>query len=289
MDAEAVKFIGDPDDGVIEGLAIPFGGPVEGGRDLEGDKFTKDTAFHLDYFATRPVLYNHGTDKTLGTEQVGTQTEFKLVDDGLWARVVLDRSSRYWAKMKELVGKGVLFFSSSAMPHLVRRDRAGYVKSWPVMELSVTETPANPYAVIEGKTDGSTDDDGGTIVKTETMKLTLDSGQLREEFAWLSQSINAIGQSVGEVRSDVEKLSERIRFLEESQMQKSTKVDDSASDEEGDGDDAVEGKEGSGKGSPADSEDNRTGADEAKNAFFVYLESLANEQEENDYAKHSPH
>ena len=45
---DAVKFVADSEDR-IEGLAIPFGGPA-GGKDLQGETFTKDTDLALDWF-----------------------------------------------------------------------------------------------------------------------------------------------------------------------------------------------------------------------------------------------
>ena len=45
MELQPVKAI-DLDAGLIEGLAIPFGGPMEG-RDLVGERFTKGTNFYL--------------------------------------------------------------------------------------------------------------------------------------------------------------------------------------------------------------------------------------------------
>ncbi len=50
----------------MEGYAIPFGGPMPGGKDLDGEAFSKDTELFLDAYGKRPVLYFHGADKSLG-------------------------------------------------------------------------------------------------------------------------------------------------------------------------------------------------------------------------------
>ena len=62
---EAVKLV-DIDKGLIEGWAIPFGGPMPGGKDLDGEAFTKDTELYLNAYPSRPLLYHHGKDSLTG-------------------------------------------------------------------------------------------------------------------------------------------------------------------------------------------------------------------------------
>lgn len=143
----AVKFV-KGSDSLIEGLAIPFGGPIAG-KDLDGEDFGPDTDLALDWFPQgRPVIYHHGLDGALKGAVQGRQTEHDLTDEGVWARAQLDVSARYHGAVSKLVAAGKLFFSSGSMPHLVETDDTGHIKRWPWVELSLTPTPANPLAVV---------------------------------------------------------------------------------------------------------------------------------------------
>ena len=139
----------DLDAGVIEGLAIPFGGPLEG-RDLEGETFTKDTDLHLDWFPSgRPLLYGHGRDDTIKGDVVGRQTTVEIRDEGIWIEGQLNMAHKYAGAIRKLLGKSVLYFSSGAIPHLVKANTAGEITNWPWAELSLTPAPMNPYAIID--------------------------------------------------------------------------------------------------------------------------------------------
>lgn len=144
---DALKFVDGSDD-LIEGLAIPFAGP-NAGKDLEGEDFGPDTDFALDWFPQgRPLIYHHGKDSELGPTVQGRQTEQELRAEGMWARAQLDKSARYHQAVSRLVREGRLFFSSGSMPHLVRASKSGHIERWPWVELSLTPTPANPYAAV---------------------------------------------------------------------------------------------------------------------------------------------
>lgn len=137
---------------LLEGLAIPFGG-----RDAEGQSFGPETDLMPDWFPNegRPGLYQHGLDPTIKTGVVGRQVERELRDKGWWVRVQLDRYSQWRKAILELAERGVLFFSSGAVPHLVKVASDGRIKIWPWVELSMTTTPMSPqtgaYRVTEGK------------------------------------------------------------------------------------------------------------------------------------------
>lgn len=142
----AVKFADGTDD-TIEGLAIPFGGPAEGGKDFDGEDFGPDTDFALDWFPDgRPLIYHHGKDGDLETTVQGRQNEAETRAEGIWARAQLDKSARYHATVAKLVRAGKLFFSSGSMPHLVRAQKDGHITRWPWVELSLTPTPSNLWA-----------------------------------------------------------------------------------------------------------------------------------------------
>lgn len=146
----AIKFAADSDD-TLEILAVPFGG-ILGGRDTDGEYFSAATDLCLDWFQdSRPLLYDHGLDDGPGVAAIGRvdATSATKADDGWWVRAQLDKSSQYFAAIKELIEKQKLYASSGAMPHLVRRAKHGEILRWPWVELSLTPTPANLLAVVE--------------------------------------------------------------------------------------------------------------------------------------------
>lgn len=134
--------------GWVCGYGAPFGGPFQG-KDLDGEYFAPDTDFALDWYSERPVLYHHGLDAGTKTAVVGRQTKAEVTDLGVWIEAQLDRSNRYFDAIWKLVQEGKLFWSSGSLPHLVKRNADGKLERWPVVEFSLTPTPANPMALAE--------------------------------------------------------------------------------------------------------------------------------------------
>lgn len=144
-----VKFT-DDDDSIIEGIAAPFGGPFNG-KDLSKQFFSAKTDFALDWFPERPLLFEHGFDSETATEPVGRVTQWEIKADlGLWVQAQLNKSSQYWSAIKELIDSNKLFFSTSALSHLVQESKSsGELLRWPWCELSLTSHPCNPLATLE--------------------------------------------------------------------------------------------------------------------------------------------
>lgn len=142
----SVKFA-EGTDNIIEGLGIPFGGPF-GGSDLHGERFTKGTDFALDWEISRPLFYNHMLDNEIGRKQIGKVLEHSITEEGVWVKAQLDKRSRYYGMIKELVEKEALGLSSGAWPHLVKTNDDGEITAWPWWEMSLTPTPANPDAMV---------------------------------------------------------------------------------------------------------------------------------------------
>ena len=116
-------------------------GVVYGGFDLTGDTFVKETDLGLDMVPSKSVYYDH----TLGEVKtaLGKVTKQEPKDEGLWIEAELDRHHEYMAMVLELVQQGALGWSSGSVGHLIQR--AGNVlKRWPVVEFSLTPTPAEP-------------------------------------------------------------------------------------------------------------------------------------------------
>jgi hypothetical protein len=125
----------------IGGYLAVWGSPAE--KDAQGEYFTPDTDFALDYYANRPALYHHTLDATLGGLKVGTIDTLKLDEAGLWAEAQIEEHNAYVQKIRELVDKGVLGWSSGSVPHWVDVDKSGQIKRWPIVEGSLTPTPAD--------------------------------------------------------------------------------------------------------------------------------------------------
>jgi HK97 family phage major capsid protein len=149
-----VKAVGDY---VLRGRGI-----VYGGKDLTGDRFTKDT----DLGTTRspigmPVFYDHAMSSIRG--QIGTVKAWTPTDDGIDVEIELDKRLSYIDDVMKLVRMGALGLSTGSMSHLVVR-KGGELKRWTVGEISLTPTPAEPRTLTEVK--ATQNDDTRTAVTT---------------------------------------------------------------------------------------------------------------------------
>lgn len=122
-------------------------GVVFDAKDLAGEQFAKDCDFKFDWYSHPPVLYDH----TFNTPQepLGRVTEIKTDEYGLWIAAELDRSRAYTQAVLELLGEGVLGFSTGSASHLVRRE-GNVIKQWPILEVSLTTTPCEPRTIGVG-------------------------------------------------------------------------------------------------------------------------------------------
>ena len=137
----AVKHI-DAAAGRVGGYLVVWGDAAT--PDLQGEYFSADTDFALDWYEKRPVLYQHGLDGTLKAALVGEIDTLRADEVGIWAEAQLDMRHRYVQAVHRLVAKGVLAWSSGSLPHLVERGADGHIKRWPLVEGSLTPTPAEP-------------------------------------------------------------------------------------------------------------------------------------------------
>lgn len=137
-----VKFA-DGSDTIIEGYGVPFG------LDLDGQQFTADTYRAHDWFPKggRPILYHHGFNKTIKMAPVGFELSTEPREEGDWVRAELDKASKYYARVAALVREGKVGWSSAAPDHKVKVADDGTIEQWPVIEYSLTPTPAKPNQV----------------------------------------------------------------------------------------------------------------------------------------------
>ena len=152
---ESVKLV-DEDEGIVEGWAIPFGGPLTGEKDLDGEAFSKDTEFFLDAYDERPLLFEHGNDKTMGMSPIGPSGEWEKRDDGIWLLTQIERAAKYREHLIELAKRGLLGFSSGAHPMSKVKSASGRIEQWMWIETSLTPIPSNPFGMVATKALGLT-------------------------------------------------------------------------------------------------------------------------------------
>ena len=141
----SVKVVKATEDvAVIGGYAVRFTGPDE--PDLESNWFTPQTKMLLEYYREVPLLYQHGMDETLGRKVIGTARWVDVTDAGVWYEAQLNLRDEYERAILELVRQGALGYSTGSIAHLVDVAPDGELKAWPVVEVSLTPTPAaGPY------------------------------------------------------------------------------------------------------------------------------------------------
>ncbi len=147
-----VKAAGDWE---LDVLAVPFGGP-KNGKDLDGQYFSKSTNLFREHFPSPLIVYYHGyspDQKPMGEpEIIGTPTKSWTTDEGVWFRVLLDKTSQYAKRVWESAKAGLARASSGSVSHLVRVAKDGLIKIWPLVEISLIDSdgkrqPSNAYAV----------------------------------------------------------------------------------------------------------------------------------------------
>lgn len=148
----SVKMAGDWE---LDVLAVPFGGP-KNGRDLDGQYFSKSTNLFRENYPTPLIVYYHGRTpdgKPMGEpEIIGKPTKSWTTDEGVWFRVLLDKTSQYAKRVWESAKAKLARASSGSISHLVRVAKDGLIKLWPLVEISLIDSdgkrqPSNAYAV----------------------------------------------------------------------------------------------------------------------------------------------
>jgi len=137
----AIKTISEDATGTTVGGYLLLWGDLDR-KDLHGDYFTKSTELWMDKYPTVPALFHHGLDQDVGMTVMGRRTSYKADDRGVWVEDWLDKSSKYWALVKPLLDAEALYYSPGSAPHLVEREDDGKLKSFPVVEDTLTPVPA---------------------------------------------------------------------------------------------------------------------------------------------------
>ncbi|MDE0610564.1 MAG: phage major capsid protein [Anaerolineaceae bacterium] len=128
--------------GRIGGYLVVWGSPEE--RDLQGEYFTAETELGLGWYPQRPLLYQHGLDGALKAAVIGAIDTLAPDEAGVWAEAQLDLRRRWARAVQRLIEKGALGWSSGSLAHLVEVADDGKIRRWPIVEGSLTPTPAQP-------------------------------------------------------------------------------------------------------------------------------------------------
>lgn len=161
---EAVKALGG---GKVAGYLVRFGSPAD--ADRQGDYFTSATDFGLDVATKARIVYDHGLKRDepgrlIGNRRIGT-LGLVMMPDGLYGEGSLDLSVEPVKALYGRIERGELGWSSGSVERLVERQSVGgarEVKSWPLIEASLTPIPVDPRnralaikALIESPPDGA--------------------------------------------------------------------------------------------------------------------------------------
>jgi len=140
-----VKALGG---GRIGGQLVRYGSPED--RDLEGEYFTAETYYGPHKGDGADVLVHHGHPIIPG--EAGRELADRLLtpmkvtenDLGLWAETVLDMADSYERMVYGMVERGKMGWSSATAGHLYKATDEGAIIRWPIIEGSLTPTPAEP-------------------------------------------------------------------------------------------------------------------------------------------------
>lgn len=137
----AVKALGD---GRVGGYGVLFTSADD--PDLQGDFFTKSTDLELEGRESLLTMWDHGLDSVLKRRRLGRATH-KVEDVGVWFETKLNEADDYEKAVYGLAKAGKLGWSTGSAPHLVERvpvKKAFELKSWPIIEVSLTHMPVEP-------------------------------------------------------------------------------------------------------------------------------------------------
>lgn len=137
------------ENGVVKGLAIVFGSPLDPDQSAQRDFFTESSFIMKKTSFEVPLYYNHGFPVK---EQIGEAVLTKS-EKGWEASGKLDLENELAKQVYENAKTKQFGFSTGALAHLVEREakenNTNFLKRWVVGELSLTERPAERKAVVQ--------------------------------------------------------------------------------------------------------------------------------------------
>lgn len=133
------------EEGRIGGYLVLWGDTTR--RDVYGEYFSKNTAEIDTIFnaiGKLPALYQHAMDGSVKSSVVGVIDTLRKDDIGVWMEVQLDLANQYAGAIQNLARQGVLGTSSGTLPGARKVSPTGEILRWPIIEGSLTPTPAEP-------------------------------------------------------------------------------------------------------------------------------------------------
>ncbi len=141
MKKTTIKDLGE---GRIGGYGVAFTDPDS--KDLQDEYFNSDTNLMGEFFERVPMFYQHGLDRTMGKRIIGAARVASRDDTGVWYEAQLNLRDEYERTILELVKQGKLGYSTGSVSHLVEKAQDGKLITWPVVEVTLTPSPAaGPY------------------------------------------------------------------------------------------------------------------------------------------------
>ncbi len=205
-----------------ETVTIAGYGVIFGGIDLAGDTFDPDTDYRLEYVPVKAVYFDHALQREM-REEIGEVKKVTKDAVGLFLEAQLRRSAKYMEAVMEMLEKGKLGWSSGSAPHLVVKE-AGHIKRWPVIEWSLTPTPAEPRTLgVHFKTTdavepqaGSTSGDTKAEIKQGDNKMDDNKFSLADVQAAAAEAVKtAFAAKEAEAKAKAEQEAEIERRAEE--------------------------------------------------------------------------
>jgi hypothetical protein len=145
----AIKLVDEtPDYFTVGGYGHVWGNAKM--TDLVGDYFSPSTDLMPDLVPVKLVFFDHALnlapDGTKMDYPFGRapEEETRIDDIGKWVQAQISKRAQWVDAVMELVEKGILAWSSGAVPHLVKRAKDGWLQRWPVAEYTMTPTPCEP-------------------------------------------------------------------------------------------------------------------------------------------------
>lgn len=135
------------DDDHFRLLAIPFTGPLPGGRDLDGQWFSPRTNIHPDLLPARLVDWHHGKDPLMGRTVLGKAVlDPEPDEEGWWVDVWLAHGEKRVALVKRLAEKAPIYGSSEAL--WSKASAEGEILDWPYWRQTLSTSPQNTHSII---------------------------------------------------------------------------------------------------------------------------------------------
>ena len=131
-----------------------------GGKDLEGEHFTKSTNFESPYTKTGRLYvdWEHGMGKDIdgktapGPDDVLGYVDWKTAkpdEMGMWVERILDRRNQYVKYLEVLIEAGMIGNSSATTNGGAEVSKSGEITRWPLERDTLTVMPMEPRMMTD--------------------------------------------------------------------------------------------------------------------------------------------